>query len=380
MVNTRAASNRLQPSESGASERAGGKEGDDEATSSLRTRTMRPDARGEAGERGCIGKTESHKGRLLIEFSMVMTRSLFCLHNVKMTSLKRYAWLSIATALVTIVLKGLAWWMTDSVGLLSDALESTVNLAGAIMALAMISIAELPADDHHTYGHGKAEYFSAGFEGLLILLAAIGIGVTAISRLLDPQPLEHVGIGLTVSVVASLVNLFTARVLLVAGKKNRSLTLEADAHHLMTDVWTSVGVILGVGAVALSGYQWLDPVLALLVAANIVWTGWKLLYRSMQGLMDVALPPAEHALVVGVLDTYREQGIDYHALRTRESGARRFVEVHILMPGEWSIQKGHELVEQLEGDIRQALPQTSVLTHLEPLDDPASQDDIALDR
>ena len=311
---------------------------------------------------------------------MMMTRSVRNGDNGAMTSLKRYAWLSIAAALGTIVLKGVAWWMTDSVGLLSDALESTVNLAGAIMALAMISIAELPADNHHTYGHGKAEYFSAGFEGLLILLAAIGIAYAAITRLLDPQPLEHVGIGLAVSVVASLVNLFTARVLLVAERKNRSLTLEADAHHLMTDVWTSVGVILGVGAVAVSGYLWLDQVLALLVAANIVWTGWKLLFRSMQGLMDVALPPAEHAQVVGVLSAYQAQGINYHALRTRESGARRFVEVHVLMPGEWTIQRGHELVEQLERDIRQALPQTTVLTHLEPLDDPASQEDIALDR
>ena len=311
---------------------------------------------------------------------MMMTRSVRNGDNGAMTSLKRYAWLSIAAALGTIVLKGVAWWMTDSVGLLSDALESTVNLAGAIMALAMISIAELPADNHHTYGHGKAEYFSAGFEGLLILLAAIGIAYAAITRLLDPQPLEHVGIGLAVSVVASLVNLFTARVLLVAGRKNRSLTLEADARHLMTDVWTSVGVILGVGAVAVSGYLWLDPVLALLVAANIVWTGWKLLFRSMQGLMDVALPPAENAQVVGVLSAYQAQGINYHALRTRESGARRFVEVHVLMPGEWTIQRGHELVEQLERDIRQALPQTTVLTHLEPLDDPASQEDIALDR
>ena len=311
---------------------------------------------------------------------MMMTRSVRNGDNGAMTSLKRYAWLSIAAALGTIVLKGVAWWMTDSVGLLSDALESTVNLAGAIMALAMISIAELPADNHHTYGHGKAEYFSAGFEGLLILLAAIGIAYAAITRLLDPQPLEHVGIGLAVSVVASLVNLFTARVLLVAERKNRSLTLEADAHHLMTDVWTSVGVILGVGAVAVSGYLWLDPVLALLVAANIVWTGWKLLFRSMQGLMDVALPPAEHAQVVGELSAYQAQGINYHALRTRESGARRFVEVHVLMPGEWTIQRGHELVEQLERDIRQALPQTTVLTHLEPLDDPASQEDIALDR
>ena len=295
-------------------------------------------------------------------------------------SLKRYAWLSIAAALGTIVLKGVAWWMTGSVGLLSDALESMVNLAGAIMALAMIRIAEQPADDHHAYGHGKAEYFSAGFEGLLILLAAVGIGIAAIDRLLHPQALAHIGIGLVVSVVASIVNYFTAQTLLIAGQKHRSFTLEADAHHLLTDVWTSAGVIVGIGAVALTGYLWLDPVLALLVAANIVRTGWKLLYRSTQGLMDGALPPVEHALLLGVLTAYRAQGIGYHALRTRESGARRFVEVHVLVPGEWTIQRGHELVERLESDIRHALPQTTVLTHLEPLDDPVSQEDIALDR
>jgi cation diffusion facilitator family transporter len=295
-------------------------------------------------------------------------------------SLKRYAWFSIFAALSTIVLKGLAWWMTGSVGLLSDALESFVNLAGAMMALAMITIAEQPADDQHAYGHGKAEYFSGGFEGLLILLAAAGIGWTAIERLLFPQALEQVGLGLAVSVVASIVNLVTARVLLAAGRENRSLTLEADAHHLMTDVWTSVGVIVGVGAVALTGYLWLDPLVALLVAGNIVWTSWKLLHRSTKGLMDVALPPDEHALVVAVLDRYRSRGADYHALRTRESGARRFVEVHILLPGHWSIQRGHELVEHLESEIRQALPHTTVSTHLEPLEDPVSQEDIALDR
>ena len=313
---------------------------------------------------------------------MMMTSSAAGVHNARMNapSLKRFAWLSIGTALTTILLKGFAWWMTGSVGLLSDALESVVNLAGAIMALAMITVAEQPADDHHTYGHGKAEYFSAGFEGLLILLAAIGISVTAIERLLHLHPLEQVGIGLAVSAVASVVNLLTARILLVAGHTQRSLTLEADAHHLLTDVWTSVGVIAGVGAVALTGWLWLDPVLALLVAANIVWTGWKLVYRSTQGLMDVALPHAEHALVVAILTRYREQGIDYHALRTRESGARRFVELHVLVPGHWSIQQGHELVERLENDIRQTLPHTTVLTHLEPLDDPASLEDIALDR
>ena len=296
------------------------------------------------------------------------------------SSLKRYAWLSIGAALATIVLKTGAWWMTGSVGLLSDALESVVNLAGAMMALAMITVAEQPADDDHAYGHGKAEYFSGGFEGLLILLAAIGIGVTAVERLLSPQPLSQLGIGLAVSVAASIVNFFTARVLLAAGRQNRSMTLEADAHHLMTDVWTSAGVIVGVGAVALTGWLWLDPLLALLVAANIVWTGWKLLHRSTRGLMDVALPFDENERVLAVLNRYRAQGIDFHALRTRESGARRFVELHLLVPGDWTIQKGHELAEQLEGEIRQALPLTTVLTHLEPLDDPVSQEDIALDR
>ena len=296
------------------------------------------------------------------------------------TSLKRYAWLSIATALATILLKGVAWWLTGSVGLLSDALESIVNLAGAVMALAMITVAEMPADERHAYGHGKAEYFSSGFEGLLILLAAISIGVTACERLLHLHPIEQAGIGLGVSIVASLLNLLTARILLAAGRKNRSLTLEADAHHLLTDVWTSVGVIGGVGAVIATGWLWLDPVIALLVAANIVWTGWMLLRRSTKGLMDVALPPADHALVLAVLTRYREQGIDFHALRTRESGARRFVDLHVLVPGEWSVQKGHELAEQVEREIREALPHTSVLTHLEPLEDPASHEDIALDR
>ena len=296
------------------------------------------------------------------------------------SSLKSYAWLSIAAALATIVLKSLAWWLTGSVGLLSDALESVVNLAGAMMALAMISLAEQPADDKHAYGHNKAEYFSGGFEGLLIVVAAFGIAAAAIDRLLHPQPLASIDIGLAVSAAASLINFVVARILLAAGRRHRSIPLEADAQHLMTDVWTSVAVIIGILGISLTGWLWLDPLLALIFAGNIVHTGWTLLYRSVHGLMDTALPPSEHAAVVAVLERYRAAGADYHALRTRESGARRFVEVHLLLPGDWSLRRAHDLAETLENDIRTALPQAHVLTHLEPLDDPRAHDDLHLDR
>ena len=295
-------------------------------------------------------------------------------------SLKRFAWLSIAAAIGTIALKGAAWWLTGSVGLLSDALESLVNLAGAIMALAMITLAEQPADEQHAYGHGKAEYFSSGFEGLLILLAAIAIGVSATHRLLNPQPLSDAGVGLAVSVVASALNLTVARILLAAGRRHRSLTLEADAQHLMTDVWTSAGVVVGVGATVATGALWLDPLIALLVAGNIVWSGWKLIHRSASGLMDRALPAEDHARVVDVLESYRAERIDYHALRTRESGARRFVEVHLLVPGAWTVRRGHDLAERVEAEIRAALEHTTVITHVEPLEDPVSHEDIELDR
>ena len=303
-------------------------------------------------------------------------------HNDRMStpSLKRYAWLSIAAALGTIVLKSLAWWLTGSVGLLSDALESVVNLAGAMMALAMISLAEQPADERHAYGHGKAEYFSGGFEGLLIALAACGIAATAIERLFHPQALTQIDLGLAVSVVASLINFAVARVLLAAGRRYRSLTLEADARHLLTDVWTSVAVIAGILGIALTGWLWLDPVLALIFAGNIAYTGWDLVRRSVRGLMDTALPATEHAGVIAILERYRTQGIDYHALRTREAGSRRFVEVHLLVPGEWSVSHAHDLAEQLEHEIRSALPQAHVLTHIEPLDDPRAHDDLELDR
>ena len=295
-------------------------------------------------------------------------------------SLKRYAWLSIAAALATILLKGVAWWLTGSVGLLSDALESFVNLAGAMMALAMLSLAALPADDNHAHGHGKAEYFSSAFEGFLILLAAIGIAYAAIGRLLQPQPLESVGIGLAVSVIASIINLATARILMDVGRKANSITLEADAHHLMTDVWTSAGVIAGVGLVWATGWLWLDPVIALLVALNIVWTGWQLLQRSAAGLMDVSVPAADLEAIEAVLERYRRQGLDFHALRTRQAGSRAFVSLHVLVPGAWSVQLAHDWSERIEADLRQAVSYAHVTTHLEPLEDPLSLADQDLDR
>lgn len=294
--------------------------------------------------------------------------------------LRRFAWLSIAAALATILLKSGAWWLTGSVGLLSDAIESLVNLSGALMALWMLTIAAQPADDDHFYGHGKAEYFSSGFEGLLILAAAIGIGWAAVERLLHPQALEQIGVGLGISVIASIINLLTALVLLRAGREHRSITLEADAHHLLTDVWTSVGVILGVAAVWLTGWLWLDPLLALLVAANIIWTGVRLVSRSAAGLMDAALPTDQQAALGAVMETHRRQGIDFHALWTRQAGARVFISVHVLVPGRWTVKEGHDLVERIEAEMRAALPHAHVLTHLEPIEDPLSQEDQTLDR
>jgi len=294
--------------------------------------------------------------------------------------LMRFAWLSIAAAVATILLKALAYWVTGSVGLLSDALESFVNLAGALMALAMLSLAARPPDANHAYGHGKAEYFSSGVEGGLILIAAISISVAAVDRLLHPRALEQLGLGLGVSVIASLVNLGVSVVLMRAAKQYDSITLKANAHHLMTDVWTSAGVLAGVGAVALTGWLWLDPVVALLVAANIVWTGVRIVHASVLGLMDTALPPEEQAAIVAVLDGYVTDEVNYHALRTRQAGPRRFVSVHVLVPGEWSVMRGHGLVEKIEADLRSTLPMLSVDTHLEPQEDPAAHNDLDLDR
>lgn len=294
--------------------------------------------------------------------------------------LTHFAWLSIATAMVTITLKTTAYLLTGSIGLLSDALESFVNLVGALIALAMLTIAARPADEDHAYGHGKAEYFSSGVEGTLILLAALSIAAAAIPRLITPKPLEQVGVGLAVSVVASLVNLLVAQILLRASKQHHSVTLEANAHHLMTDVWTSVGVLVGVGAVALTGWEHLDPIVACLVAANIVWSGVGIVRKSALGLMDTALPVEDQKKLHQVLEPYVHSGIEYHALRTRQSGARQFVSLHVLVPGLWTVQHGHRLLEGIEAGIRRALPGVTVFTHLESLSDPASWADTNLDR
>jgi cation diffusion facilitator family transporter len=296
------------------------------------------------------------------------------------TDLRRYAWLSIATAVATMSLKAVAYMLTGSVGLLSDAVESIVNLVGGIMALTMLTVAARPEDEDHAYGHSKAEYFSSGVEGSLILVAAVSIAIAAVMRLMSPRPLEQIGVGLAVSVVASLANLAVALVLMRASRRYHSITLDANAQHLLTDVWTSAGVVVAVGAVAATGWQILDPLVALLVAANIVWAGVSIVSRSVYGLMDTALPAAELASVKRVLESHLGEGMQYHALRTRQSGALRFVAVHVLVPGDWTVHQGHALLEDIERRIHEEVPNVSTITHLEPIEDPSSWDDVHLDR
>lgn len=294
-------------------------------------------------------------------------------------SLSRFAWLSIAAAVTTIGLKAVAYLLTGSIGLLSDALESIVNLVAAVLTLLMLNVAARPEDEEHAYGYGKAEYFASGAEGALILLAAVAIGWTSIARLLAPRPIEQVGLGLVVSTAASLVNLGVSRVLLAAGRRHHSIALEADAHHLMTDVWTSAGVLVGIGAVALTGWQRLDPIIAIVVAVNIIWTGVQILRRSAVGLLDRALPAPEQEALRAVL-ARRGAPVQFHALRTRQAGPRRFVSVHVLVPGDWSVTRGHALLEDIEQEIRGVIPNCNVTTHLEPVEDPTSWQDVGLDR
>ncbi len=298
----------------------------------------------------------------------------------KKSPLTKYAWLSIGAAILTIGFKFAAYLFTGSVGLLSDAVESIVNLVGAVVALTMLTIASRPPDEEHNYGHSKAEYFSSGIEGTLILIAALSIAYTAVQRLISPKPIEQVGLGLAVSAAAAAVNLVVGLVLLRAGKRSNSVTLEANAQHLLTDVWTSVGVVVGVGAVVLTGWNWLDPVVAILVALNIIWSGVKIVRKSALGLMDTGLPPEQQNLIKSILEKHQQTEIEFHALRTRQAGIRAFVSFHVLVPGKWTIQRGHDLVEQIEMDLRQALPNITIDTHLESLEDPASWEDTGLDR
>jgi cation diffusion facilitator family transporter len=286
-----------------------------------------------------------------------------------------YAWLSLATSIVTIALKFAAYLMTGSVGLLSDAVEALVNIVAALVALGVLTYSAAAPDREHNFGHEKAQYFSSGIEGALIFVAAGGIAWTAIPRLLAPQPIEQVGMGLALSVLAAIANAVCAWYMLGAARSHRSITLEADARHLLTDVWTTAGVFVGVLLVSLTGWLILDPLIALAVALQIVWTGWQLIARSAQGLMDRAVPDEDRAVIVEVLEKLRHDGGDYHALRTRMAGAKSFVDVHVLVPGKMTVQAGHDLVERLENEIQSRLPHVEVLTHLEPLEDPKSWDD-----
>jgi len=300
---------------------------------------------------------------------------------MKTQSLRKFAYLSIAAAVATISLKLLAYYLTNSVGLLSDALESFVNLIAAIVALFMIILAEKPADEEHAFGHNKAEYFSSAIEGGLIVLAAFSIIWSAIPRLINPVPLENVGIGLLIAVGASGINLAVALVLLKNGRKKHSIILEADGKHLMTDVYTSVGVLLGIGLVKISGWLILDAIVAIGVAINILWTGFQLMRRSALGLLDSGIPEADRLEITKVLDPLKLQNLDYHSLLTRQAGQRKFISLHVLMPGNWTIQEGHDKIETIEKDIRDLFDSpVTVFTHLEPIEDPVSMNDIGIDR
>ncbi len=294
--------------------------------------------------------------------------------------LSRFAWFSIAVALLTMGAKAVAWQVTNSVGLLSDALESSVNLAAGVVMLVALRVSALPPDENHHYGHEKAEQFSAAAEGLMIVAAATVIVASAADRLLHPAEVERVGVGLVVSAGASALNLGAAVVLLRAGRRHRSAAIVADGRHLLTDVWTSSGVIVGVVAVAVTGWQRLDPVVALAVGVNIVVTGVRLLWSSVHALMDPPLPAEEQAAIDGVIDQYRARGIVFHAERSRVAGNRRFFSVHVLVPGHWSVAQGHGLLERLEADLRNVVDGLVVFTHLEPVEDPASYLDQRLDR
>jgi len=283
--------------------------------------------------------------------------------------------LSIAAAIVTISLKFLAWRITGSVGLLSDAAESVVNLVAAVAVLIALKVAAMPADKNHHFGHTKAEYFSAAVEGVMIFVAAVLIMWSAIERFIHPRPIENVGLGLAVSVLASVVNGVVAFVLLRAGRRHRSLTLTADGKHLMTDVWTSAGVVLGVLVVALTGVERLDPVVAFLVGLNIVWTGWKLIRQSTEGLMDIAMSKEDNRAIADILARFVTSEVHFHALRTRESGHHRFAEVHVLVPGAWTVQQGHDLVEDVEATVHREFGDIALTCHLEPREDPRAYGD-----
>ena len=287
-------------------------------------------------------------------------------------SARPYTILSIGAAIATIGLKTGAYLLTGSVGLLSDAMESGVNLLAACVAFWALSVAAKPADEEHPFGHSKAEYFSSGLESAFILLAAGSIAIAAWSRLFDPQPIEKIEWGVMLAFLATALNGVVAWILLKAGRRLRSITLRADAHHLFTDVWTSVGVIIGIILVKFTGWLILDPIIALLVAANIIWTGVNLFRETVSGLMDQAIPKQDLAIITNLFEPYEAQKIRFHSLKTRISGTQRFISFHVLVPGQWTVSQGHDICENLEQAIAQSLPGARISTHLEPLEDPRS--------
>jgi len=285
-------------------------------------------------------------------------------------------WFSIIASVLTISIKSGAYYLTGSVGFMSDAMESLVNLVAGIVAFVALTIASRPADREHPFGHDKAEYFSSLIEGVLILLAAVGIIYSAINRLYHPRPLEDLGYGMALSILATSINFATARVLLHYGKKHDSITLEADAHHLMTDVWTTLGIVAGIVMVKFTSWQLLDPLMAIAVGCSIIYTGGKLVVRSADGLMDSKLSEKELILIKQVLDRYRSQGIDYHALYTRQASSKRFVTFHLLFPGDMTVLQAHKVSKTVEEEIASVLPHSDVFIHIEPMNDPDAFDDI----
>jgi cation diffusion facilitator family transporter len=286
-----------------------------------------------------------------------------------------YLKLSVLVALATIALKTGAWWLTDSVGLLSDALESVVNLAGAIFALAMVTMAQQPPDEEHPYGHHKAEYFSSGFEGVLILVAALAILWAAVDRFLHPQPLAQLGLGLALSVISSVLNGVLAWAMLRKAREHRSMALEGDARHLFTDVWTSVGVVGGLIAVHFTGWLWLDPLLAAAVALNILRESVSLVRRSFDGLMDHALEPEVQARIQATLDGFRHEAIRFDHVATRRAGQRRFVDLHMHMPPSWSLGRAAAVRTSVEQALMSAVPGLRATIQLLPMDVEAHFDD-----
>lgn len=300
---------------------------------------------------------------------------------MKKSPLRRFISLSIAAAIVTILLKFYAYSVTGSMGFLSDALESFVNLFAAIFALVMLNISQKPADKEHEFGHSKAEYFSSAAEGALILIAAFTIIWSAVPRLIDPRPIENINTGLLFSLLASLVNLAVGMTLVRNGRKRRSLLLEADGKHLMADVWTSAGVIVAIVIVKFTGWLIVDPIIAILVALHIIYTGYRLISRSASGLMDASIPGEDLEKITNYLDSLNDQKIEYHSLLTRVAGRRKFIAMHILVPGKWTVKEAHDYADEIEETIVNMFDEpVTVHTHLEPVEDPASMKDIGIDR